>query len=296
MILTNILIPIIGGIILLLMPEWKNRKGLCIYTAILLIVTSVVTIQTNMFRMNRPLTAFYLTGKLPIFFRIDGVGFFFASVTCVIWMIAGFFAFVYMSHEQKEKRFFGFYLIAFGVLLGLDYAGNVVTFYLFYELMTLTTLPLVLHSRTKAAIMAGLKYLFFSLAGAYMVLFGIYFLNVYAGSLNFVSGGVLEAGMVQGKEGLLLVIAFIMLLGFGVKAGMFPLHSWLTAAHPEAPAPASGTLRYYCKMRCSGFCQSCVLSVWRKLPARHMGTGGVADFDSCHHSFGLHAGISGEKL
>lgn len=242
MIITNILIPIVGGVILLLMPEWKNRKYLCSYTAVFLILTAFVTIETNMFRINKPITAFYLTKKLPILFRIDGVGHFFASVTCMVWVIAGIFAFAYMSHEQKEKRYYAFYLIAFGVLLGLDYAGNLVTFYLFYELMTLTTLPLVLHSRTKEAIMAGLKYLFFSFAGAYMVLFGIYFLNRYASSLSFVSGGVLDVSLVQGKEGLLLFVAFIMLLGFGVKAGMFPLHSWLPAAHPEAPAPASAAL------------------------------------------------------
>ena len=117
-----------------------------------------------------------------------------------------------------------------------------VTYYLFYELMTLLSVPLILHNRSREAIKGGLKYLFYSLFGAYMVLFGVFFLNRFADSLAFQPGGTLNLEAVAGNEGLMLVVAFSMILGFSVKGGMFPLHAWLPTAHPVAPAPASAVM------------------------------------------------------
>ncbi|MBQ0071398.1 MAG: hypothetical protein KBS81_06035, partial [Spirochaetales bacterium] len=121
-------------------------------------------------------------------------------------------------------------------------ADNLITFYVFFELMTLMSLPLVIHELHKAAIMAGLKYLFYSIAGAFMALFGIFFLSSFGGLGSFTAGGMLDAAKVQNSTGLLLASAFLMIVGFGTKAGMFPMHGWLPTAHPEAPAPASAVL------------------------------------------------------
>lgn len=90
--------------------------------------------------------------------------------------------------------------------------------------------------------MAGLKYLFYSLCGAYMALFGLYFIDSYGNTLTFSAGGVLSSGAIAQHGGILLIAAMLMLIGFGVKAGMFPLHAWLPTAHPVAPAPASAVL------------------------------------------------------
>lgn len=243
MILISILIPALTGLFLLLGPEWKNRKPLCIFTAAaLLISVAAVGVTLAVTKDSGALALFNLTKGLPILFKIDGISRFFAVMTGIVWTAAGIYSFAYMSHEQNEKRYYGFYLLSYAVLTGLDFSGNLITFYLFYELMSLLTLPLVLHNGTKEAIMAGLKYLFFSLAGAYLVLFGLFMLNRFGNTLTFTAGGVLDMSLIQGKEGLLLVVAFLMLLGFGVKAGMFPLHAWLPTAHPVAPAPASGAL------------------------------------------------------
>ncbi len=243
MIFTAILIPVLAGLILLLGPEWKNRKQLCGFTdAALLLSFLAVCVALGTTKENEAVTLFNLTTGLPIFFKIDGVSRFFAVLTGILWVPAGIYAFGYMEHEWKEKRYYGFYLLSYAVLTGLDFSGNLITFYLFYESMSLLTLPLVLHNGSKEAIMAGLKYLFFSLAGAYMVLFGLFLLNRFGNTLTFTAGGVLDAALLEGREGLLLAGAFLMILGFGVKAGMFPLHAWLPAAHPVAPAPASGVL------------------------------------------------------
>ena len=190
---------------------------------------------------ERSLTLFTLVEGVPVFLQIDDVGRLFVTAVSVIWLFAGVYSLVYMGHEGDEKRYFGFYLLLYGVLVGLDFSGNLVTMYLFYELMTLVSFPLVLHSGTREAIMAALKYLFYSMCGAYAGLFGIYFLYRFSDSLVFTAGGTLGAGA-QGHEGILLAAVFVMLVGFGAKAGMLPLHAWRPAAHPAAPSPASAVL------------------------------------------------------
>lgn len=239
--MTPIVLPILCGILLLVMKEPAQRRVLTGYVGAVLLLTGAAVIYAVCSPVEE-FTLFNLTKSLPVYFKLDEVGRLFVCIVTVVWILAGIFSFEYMKHEECNKRYFGFYLIVYGVLVGLDFAGNLITFYIFYELMTLCSMPLVLHNRSREAIMAGLKYLFYSFCGAYMVLFGIYFLYRYGNTLSFTAGGVLDLSLVQGKESLLLLVSFLMILGFGVKAGMFPLHAWLPTAHPVAPAPASAAL------------------------------------------------------
>lgn len=241
MLLFPVFLPIAAGVLLLCMPEIKKRSVLIGMTAAVLIITAVLVFAVLMQGADG-CTLFYLTDTLPVYFRIDEIGRIFVIVVTIVWLCGGAFSFEYMKHETSEKRYFGFYLIVYGILIALDFSGNMITFYMFYEMMTLLSMPLVLHTRTKEAVMAGLKYMFYSFGGAYMVLYGIYFLNRFGSTLAFTPGGVLKSEMIAGRENLLLVTAFLMLLGFGVKAGMFPMHGWLWTAHPVAPAPASAVL------------------------------------------------------
>jgi len=240
MIIITVFFPVIYGAVMLLAPCFKTRSSLIKATAAGLAVTAVFAVLSIFGGGSFELLK--LGENLKLYFRIDNLGKMFAAVVSIVWLLAGYFSFEYMKHEKEEKRYFGFYVMVYGILMALCFAGNLVTFYVFYELMTLTTFPLVLHSRTREAVMAGLKYLFYSLCGAYMVLFGIYFLNRYAATLDFTAGGSLDMGLAAGNEGILLTVAFLMILGFGVKAGMFPMHAWLPTAHPVAPAPASAVL------------------------------------------------------
>ena len=239
--LLSILVPFLWGLILLVLPEFKSRKALLAVTGLGLALAAVLGLTTA-FGTEVELLLFSFGKNLDLYFRVDDLGRLFAAVVILVWVLSGIYAFEYMKHEKEEKRYFGFYVMVFGVLHGLVFSGNMVTFYLFYELMTLLSVPLILHNRSREAIMGGLKYLFYSLFGAYMVLFGLFFLNKYAVSLNFLPGGVLDLAAVAGNEKLLLVVAFSMIIGFSVKAGMFPLHAWLPTAHPVAPAPASAVM------------------------------------------------------
>ena len=209
---------------------------------IFFVISAVLVILALCMAGNGLFTLFNLTNRLPILFKIDEVSVVFSVMAVVVIVCAGFFSFAYMKHEGKEKRYYGYYLIVLGVLIALCFAGNLITFYMFFEVLTLSSMPLVLHNGSKEAVMAGLKYLFYSLSGAYMSLFGIYFLERYGNTLTFSPGGVISAEMAVQHGGILLGICFAMLIGFGVKAGMFPMHAWLPAAHPVAPAPASAVL------------------------------------------------------
>lgn len=239
----SILVPILSGIVLLFIPEKRfSRKGLLTTVGILLSATALLVGCTLMNNTGEMVEVFKLTKMLTLAFRIDTMSSIFVSAVSVVWVAAGFFAFTYMKHEEHEKRYFGFYLIVYGVLIALDFAGNMVTYYACFELMTITSMPMVLHNQSREAIMAGLKYLFYSFFGAYMVLFGFYFLYKYAVSIDFVAGGNISPILIQGHSSLMLLVAFLMIMGFSVKAGMFPLHGWLPTAHPVAPAPASAAL------------------------------------------------------
>lgn len=239
MILLPILLPIVMGLGILIGKEPKKRSTLLLIVGAGLLFTAagvyyVLTLEEAGF------TFFYLTKNLPIYYHVDGMGRIFAGLISIVWVLGGVYSFIYMKHEDNNKRYFGFYLIVYGILNSLAFAGNMITFYFFYEFMTLLSAPMVFHSQTKTAIMAGLKYLFYSFCGAYMVLFGIYVLYQNGVSLTFEAGGHLSQA--AGESTILLVAVLCMILGFSVKAGMFPFHAWLPVAHPVAPAPASAVL------------------------------------------------------
>ncbi len=241
--LAAMLLPMLSGLFLLFFQgKLKNRTLKCILIFLVMALTAGLTVRLMCFE-DYQLVLWHLTDKLDILVRMDNMTRLFAGMTVTAWTLGGVFAFEYMKHEEKEDRYFGFYLIVMGVLIGLDHAGNLITLYLFFELMTLSSLPLVLHTLTHDAVMAGLKYLFYSVAGAFLALFGIFYLYAHGAGLPFCEGGylmVLDAYSGSGK--MTLLVLMLMIVGFGTKAGMFPLHGWLPTAHPVAPAPASAVL------------------------------------------------------
>ena len=253
LILLPILLPIIMGAMLLVTSfvehlkknndyqaeSSKELKRIHIFSITVLVLSAILAIYVGL-QENLSCTLFYLLKDLPIYFAVDSLSLLFVSFISIVFVLVGIYSCVYMKHEHEEKRFFGFYLIVYGVLVGLDFAGNLVTLYLFYEFMTLTSMPFVLHNGTHESKMASLKYLFYSMCGAYLGLFGIFVLYQYAPSLTFTAGGVMNG--FDGNITMILVAIMCMLIGFGAKAGMFLLHAWLPSAHPVAPSPASAVL------------------------------------------------------
>lgn len=240
-ILFPILFPVLFG---LLLPVWTRKKGLKLRRGAAIAAAAIQLGLVCAAAAAGPgaFTAYEFLDGVPLSFRTDGLGLMFAVLLSVMWLCSAVYSYAYMGHESEEGRYYTFFLLAEGALTGVCFAGNLVTMYLFYEMMTLSTFPLVLHNRLRESVAAGIKYLFYSMGGAFLSLSGILFLSACSDTLSFAPGGVLNSALTQGREGLVLLFVFFVIIGFGSKAGMFPLHGWLPDAHPAAPAPASALL------------------------------------------------------
>ena len=183
----------------------------------------------------------HFVNDLSISFKIDGMTMVFAGLVSVLWPLATLYAFEYMEHDERPKAFFMFYSIAYGVTLGIAFASDMLSMYFFYELLTLSTVPFVMHTLKREAVLATRKYLYYSLGGAAFALMGIVFLIVYGDTLEFTMGGVLSADKIAGHENMLLWMYLFAFLGFGVKAAIFPVSEWLPTAG-VAPTPVTALL------------------------------------------------------
>lgn len=242
LLILSILLPVAAALMVLGLP-WLNedRKNRCVFVGAVLVLECIV-VGLMALEGERSVVLFHMTQQLPIALRSDGASRIFSIVMALMWTVSGFFSFSYMKHEKNEKSYYAFYLVTLGSLMALTLSGTMVTMYLFFETTTLLSVPMVLHSRTKEAIAAGIKYLIYSVAGATMGLLGIFILTPNLSSPYFVEGGSLMVNNLSISREALLGVIFVTLVGFGTKAGMFPMHGWLPTAHPVAPSPASAVL------------------------------------------------------
>ena len=242
LLMVAILLPAVGSLLVVFLP-WLNekREDRCLFTGFILVLECIVVLLIA-FDAERTLVLFKMTEQLPIALRSDGTSRVFSVIMALMWTISGFYSFDYMKHEHNEKTYYAFYLMTMASLMALTLSGTMVTMYLFFEMMTFISMPLVLHSRTKEAVAAGIKYLIYSVAGATMGLLGIFMLTPNIASPYFVEGGSLMASQLNIPLVAFQAILLITLIGFGTKAGMFPMHGWLPTAHPVAPSPASAVL------------------------------------------------------
>ena len=236
--LLPILVPLVGGIFVFRQKneQIRNRMALTVILATAVLALAVCLLP------ERRLVLLTIQGSLRLVLQTDSLARFFMLLCVCIWVPVLLFAFPYVRHAGGEQRFLGFYTMTLGVLMGLAMAANFVTMYMFFEMMSLITVPLVLHTATAAARRAGFKYLGYSVFGAGMALIGYFFVAYYLAAPDFAAGGVIDLAKSAQHRELLLVAYCLMIVGFGAKAGMVPMQAWLPAAHPVAPAPASAVL------------------------------------------------------
>lgn len=234
-----IVIPIISGIY----QAWNSClsrqqvSNLAIGTALVNLLLVFYGI-----RLGQGIDLIHITPSLVISLRVDEMTIFFVFLVAVIWTLVALYAKEYMAHERHFRSFYIAFTVSLGLMMGIGMASNLFTFYLFYEFMTLATYPLVTSHRTNQARQAGIQYLGYSLFGAALTLIALMAIQAAVGSSDFVFGGSVNLSSVENNRQALDWVYFAAMIGFGAKAGLYPLHAWLPKAHPVAPAPASGIL------------------------------------------------------
>jgi len=178
-----------------------------------------------------------LLPPLGIAFRLDYLGFLVAAVISGVWFLVTLYSTEYMVKEHAKNRFYPFLVLTLCGALGVVLSGDLFTFFLFFELMSLSAYVLVVHEETEQAMRAGYKYLILTIIGGLALFFAIIAVYELGGTVTFMPGGFITS---SGRLALFAFVAFF--IGFGIKAGVVPLHVWLPEAHPVAPSPASALL------------------------------------------------------
>lgn len=236
----TLLLPLIGGAVLPLF-RLKTVKSRGIYVEAIVLATSVLVWVMLLNRTDETFVLYHMTDALALSFKVDGMSCVFAGLVSFLWPLASLYGFEYMTHEERPNTFFAYYTMTYGVTLAIATAANLFTLYVFYECLTMITLPLVMHKKDARSIHAGRKYVYYSIGGAALAFIGLIFSVYYGLNPNFTLGGILDPAMIAGKEDLLRAVFLLAFIGFGTKAALFPMHAWLPAAS-VAPTPVTALL------------------------------------------------------
>lgn len=236
--LIPIFLPIICGLLIPLFNFEKKIRERYILTVViintLLVFYMILSGETYYFSILNMSELFDIT------FKLDGAGKVFSFLVSMLWPLATMYAFEYMEHEENVVSFFRYYTITYGIALGVAFSENLITMYLFYEILTFITLPIIMHEGDKKSLAAGRFYLLVSILGAAMGLMGIFILSIYSKELSFSLGGVLTNVNAHGNEQILLGY-LLCFFGFGVKAAIIPFIEWLPKCG-VAPTPVTALL------------------------------------------------------
>lgn len=200
----------------------------------------------------RAVSVLHFTDALSLTLAVDGLSRVFIMIISVLWPLTALYAFEYMKHEGSEARFFAFFLLSYGVSSGIAFAGNLATMYMFFEMLTLATLPLVMHKMDDRARYAGKRYLIYSMAGASMGFMAIVFVNSYGVGSMFALGGVMGSAFDETVLTHLRTAFTLAFFGFGVKAALFPMSLWLPTAS-VAPTPVTALLHAAAVVKAGAF-------------------------------------------
>lgn len=194
-----------------------------------------------------------ITDTLSFTLRTDMAGMIFACVSSFLYIIVIFYAIGYMRghHEKNQTGFYAFYALCICSALGIAFSANLLTFFIFFEILTIATWPLVFHERNAEARYSGRKYLIYTLIPGQIFLAGIVAVYQICGTLDFKAGGFLQDFVIS--PGILLLLFFVLIGAGAVKAGMMPFHGWLPSAM-VAPTPVSALLHAVAVVKAGAFC------------------------------------------
>lgn len=192
MLILLIALPLLTGLAAAL--PFPSRRGRLTFLLTMQVIETALVVWTLVSGRSYTTNIWHLTESLTIAMKLDGVAAVFSALTVVAWLLALIYSVEYMSHSQNEARFYVFLFLSEGMLLGTALSADFVSMYVFYELTSLCSMPLVLHELTHDAVTGAMKYLYYSIGGAFFVLFGIVVLYTNTSTLDFAPGGTLIAG------------------------------------------------------------------------------------------------------
>lgn len=249
MILISSLIP--GILILLLEEEQVFLRGFLNLFGAVAKVALVGWVFVGYLQGDSYVFIYGLAPDLTFALRIDQLGLLFAALSSVLWLVTTLYAIGYLEGGKNQRRFFAFFSLCVTASIGIALSGNVVTFFVFYEFLTLSTYPLVVHRGDDKAVDAGRTYLWYTIGGGTVLFLGVVGLFVLAGPIYFGQTEII-AGLVSENKLQLTIIFFLMLSGLAVKAAIFPLHGWLPISM-VAPAPVSALLHAVAVVKAGAF-------------------------------------------
>jgi multicomponent Na+:H+ antiporter subunit D len=234
-------LPVFGGVLALPLCRLGARlRNIILGMLCLATVAGVIALLPGALAGEpRAISLLRFAPQVELYLRVDPMGAQFAVTVAVLFLLAMVYSVGYLGHDGRETRYFAFFMLSLGLMLGVAYAGNLVTLLVFYELFSILVYPLVVHEGTPEAIRAGTKYIVYILVGGSLVLVGVIFSFHLAGDRSFTTGGIFDPGT---DRTLLRVTFWCLLTGFGVKAALMPLHGWVPDVHPAAPASFSALL------------------------------------------------------
>lgn len=246
---------LLPGLVIFLLPDdWTGRRTalnlLGAFTKLALIGALLIGVHGGADYGFR----YAVLPGLNLLFKVDALGLLFMSLSAILWLWTTLYAIGYLEGAPQRSRFFGFFSLCVTATMGIAMAGNLFTFFIFYELLTLSTFPLVVHRGVDKAMNGGTVYLAYTLTGGALLLIGIIWLHQMLGHSDFVHAGIVaeleRSGVVSREQ--LKVLFLLLITGVGVKAAIVPLHGWLPQAM-VAPAPVSALLHAVAVVKAGAF-------------------------------------------
>ncbi len=235
--LVPILLPIIGGYLIIFFRFQEDRPREVFAEAVACLTTAAVWLALWKVERFSPVVLYSFTRGFSIALGIDRLSLLFAGMVSLMWPPVLLYAFEYMRKAKRKNVFFAFYVMTYGVTLGVAFAGNLTTLYVFYEMLSLVTIPLVVHYGNHESMYAGRVYAAYTIGGAAAAFFPVVLTTILTEGGNFRLGGFLSGAGTQ-----ILMLAFLFgFFGFGTKAAVFPLCRWLPLAS-AAPTPVTALL------------------------------------------------------